>query len=112
MIRRPPRSTLFPYTTLFRATSRTLKAGRLPSWCEMIQAIRHKGLRRLYEDDDPRGVAAEHVVKLRDILVRLDAVWRRCRHGRGGFQVAPSQGRPARVLGDNGAGQLAGDLPL
>jgi proteic killer suppression protein len=39
----------------------------------MIQSIRHKGLRRLYEDDDPRGVIAEHVVKPRDILVRLDA---------------------------------------
>jgi proteic killer suppression protein len=39
----------------------------------MICSIRHKGLKRLYEDDDPRGVMAEHVVKLRDILVRLDA---------------------------------------
>ena len=39
----------------------------------MIQSIRHKGLKRLYEDDDPRGVAGEHVAKLRDILARLDA---------------------------------------
>src|SRR5258708_20440718 len=31
MIRRPPRSTLFPYTTLFRsATSDTLPVGRVP----------------------------------------------------------------------------------
>jgi proteic killer suppression protein len=30
-------------------------------------------LKRLHEDDDARGVAAEHVVKLRDILARLDA---------------------------------------
>src|SRR3712207_6945305 len=28
MIRRPPRSTLFPYTTLFRSTGRLLVAGR------------------------------------------------------------------------------------
>src|SRR5258707_11406872 len=28
MIRRPPRSTLFPYTTLFRSQSRTLSGGR------------------------------------------------------------------------------------
>src|SRR3712207_7806007 len=28
MIRRPPRSTLFPYTTLFRSTSRTSSAGQ------------------------------------------------------------------------------------
>jgi len=39
----------------------------------MIQSIRHKGLRRLHEDDDPRGVLAEHTEKLRDILARLDA---------------------------------------
>jgi proteic killer suppression protein len=39
----------------------------------MIQSFRHKGLKRLYEDDDPRGVAAEHLTKLRNILARLDA---------------------------------------
>jgi proteic killer suppression protein len=38
----------------------------------MIRSIRHKGLRRLYEDDDPRGVPAEQVERLRDILIRLD----------------------------------------
>jgi hypothetical protein len=30
----------------------------------MILSIRHKGLRRLYEQDDPRGVTIEHVEKL------------------------------------------------
>jgi proteic killer suppression protein len=39
----------------------------------MIRSIRHKGLRRLYEDDDTRGMMAEHAEKLRDILARLDA---------------------------------------
>ena len=39
----------------------------------MIRSIRHKGLKRLYDDDDPRGVMNEHVEKLRDILARLDA---------------------------------------
>src|SRR2546425_5644270 len=29
MIRRPPRSTLFPYTTLFRSSSRRARVGRL-----------------------------------------------------------------------------------
>ena len=38
----------------------------------MIRSIRHKGLKRLYEDDDPRGVILEHARKLRDILARLD----------------------------------------
>ena len=39
----------------------------------MIQSFRHKGLKRLFEDDDPRGVYAEHVEKLVDILFRLNA---------------------------------------
>jgi proteic killer suppression protein len=39
----------------------------------VIRSIRHKGLKRLYEDEDRRGVIGEHLTKLRDILVRLDA---------------------------------------
>src|SRR2546429_3874287 len=31
MIRRPPRSTLFPYTTLFRSRARARPRGRVPS---------------------------------------------------------------------------------
>ncbi len=36
--------------------------------------MRHKGLKRLHEDDDPRGVIAENAENLREILARLDAV--------------------------------------
>lgn len=39
----------------------------------MIRSFRHKGLRRLYQQDDARGLPAEHVRKLRDILALLDA---------------------------------------
>ena len=39
----------------------------------MIASISHKGLRRLYETDDPRGVNSDHADKLRRILARLDA---------------------------------------
>ena len=39
----------------------------------MIRSIRHKGLKRLFEQDDPRGVNPEHVEKLRDILATLHA---------------------------------------
>ena len=39
----------------------------------MIRSIRHKGLRRLFEDDNPRGVIADHAEKLRDVLARLNA---------------------------------------
>src|SRR5258708_11487074 len=33
MIRRPPRSTLFPYTTLFRSRYEVGRIGRSGSWC-------------------------------------------------------------------------------
>ena len=39
----------------------------------MIRSFRHKGLKRLHRDDDPRDVIVEHAEKLRDILARLDA---------------------------------------
>src|SRR5258705_2980999 len=41
MIRRPPRSTLFPYTTLFRSSRRNLE--RLQRGIERIQALPKQG---------------------------------------------------------------------
>ncbi len=39
----------------------------------MIESFRHKGLKKLYDDDDSRGVLSEHLPKLRNILARLDS---------------------------------------
>lgn len=39
----------------------------------MIRTIRHKGLKRLFERDDPSGVNPDHLSKLRDILATLHA---------------------------------------
>jgi len=39
----------------------------------MIRTICHKGLKRLFEQDDARGVNPEHVDKLRNILATLQA---------------------------------------
>ncbi|MFO1430762.1 MAG: type II toxin-antitoxin system RelE/ParE family toxin [Candidatus Competibacteraceae bacterium] len=58
----------------------------------MIKSIRHRGLKRLYEDDDPRGVIAEHVVKLRDILARLDAARTIADMNMPGFRLHPLKG--------------------
>jgi toxin HigB-1 len=58
----------------------------------MICSIRHKGLKRLHEDDDPRGVMAEHVVKLRDILARLDAARTVADMDLPGFRLHPLKG--------------------
>ena len=58
----------------------------------MIRSIRHKGLKRLYEDDDPRGVMREHTVKLRDILARLDAAGTVADMDLPGFRLHPLKG--------------------
>ena len=58
----------------------------------MIRSIRHKGLKRLYEDNDPRGVITEHVEKLRDILVRLDAAGSVDDMDLPGFRLHPLKG--------------------
>jgi toxin HigB-1 len=39
----------------------------------MIVSFRHKGLRQLFEDDNQKGVSAEHVRKIKQILALLDA---------------------------------------
>lgn len=38
----------------------------------MIVSFRHRGLRRLYEADDPSRLSAEHILRLRLILGALD----------------------------------------
>ena len=58
----------------------------------MIRSIRHKGLKRLYEDDDPRGVAGQHIEKLRDILARLDAASAVADMDLPGFRLHPLKG--------------------
>ncbi len=49
-------------------------------------------MRRLYEDDDPRGVIAEHAAKLRDILARLDAAGTVADLDLPGFRLHPLKG--------------------
>ncbi len=58
----------------------------------MIRSIRHKGLKRLYEDDDRRGIAGEHVQRLRDILARLDASTTIADMDLPGFRLHPLKG--------------------
>jgi proteic killer suppression protein len=58
----------------------------------MIQSIRHKGLNRLYQNDDPRGIMQEHREKLRDILARLDAASTAQDMDVPGFRLHPLRG--------------------
>src|SRR2546427_9287954 len=57
MIRRPPRSTLFPYTTLFRS----LEVTRHESFVVLDQGPQEQGLRRR---DVCRGQIGEHTSEL------------------------------------------------
>src|SRR2546422_3183364 len=59
MIRRPPRSTLFPYTTLFRSSvhtaggiHRVALSGRVPAWGEKAQ---RRGRRTWFPAPDAIG---------------------------------------------------------
>jgi toxin HigB-1 len=58
----------------------------------MLRSIRHRGLKRLYEDDDSRGVVAEHADKLRDILAKLDAACAVTDMDLPGFRLHPLKG--------------------
>src|SRR5256885_8560226 len=40
MIRRPPRSTLFPYTTLFRSVKEQIGVWKYPRWIEFCDNLR------------------------------------------------------------------------
>src|SRR2546427_5340309 len=42
MIRRPPRSTLFPYTTLFRSTATHWRLGALALWVRLGQPAQRR----------------------------------------------------------------------
>src|SRR5260221_7307767 len=89
MIRRPPRSTLFPYTTLFRSLKAKLAAEGL---FEPARKRRIPGLpRRIAIVTSPSGAA------IRDILNIL-----RRRHD--GLSVTIY---PARVQGDGAAAEVA-----
>src|SRR5690348_17745494 len=65
MIRRPPRSTLFPYTTLFRSRLRQQTGGPNNIWCVANCAVLMQKLDVL--DLDPQGAlnrSEEHTSEL------------------------------------------------
>src|SRR3712207_8006650 len=54
MIRRPPRSTLFPYTTLFRSSTASTTRSRRPSWRSRTRSAACPALpRRSHRDPLP-----------------------------------------------------------
>ena len=58
----------------------------------MIRTIRHKGLKQLFEQDDPRGVNPEHVGKLQNILATLHAAPTIAHMDLPGYRLHPLKG--------------------
>jgi len=58
----------------------------------MIIGFRHRGLRRLYEEDDRRGLRQEHVEKIRRVLALLDQATRPEDLDLPGYRLHPLKG--------------------
>lgn len=59
----------------------------------MIASFKHRGLKRLYEDDDHRGLSPAHVDKIKRILARLDEAADIRNMALPGFQLHPLKGK-------------------
>jgi proteic killer suppression protein len=59
----------------------------------MIRTIRHKGLKRLFEQDDPRGINPGHAETLRDILATLHAAPTVAHMNQPGLRLHPLKGQ-------------------
>ena len=58
----------------------------------MIRRFQHRGLRRVYENDDPRGVNSELVEKTARVLARLDVATQPEQLNLPGFQLHRLEG--------------------
>src|SRR3712207_9478985 len=64
MIRRPPRSTLFPYTTLFRS---------VPTTAKLVGELEQEALERnISNSNELRELMIEHATRMLDGPVELD----------------------------------------
>src|SRR2546428_12569834 len=79
MIRRPPRSTLFPYTTLFRSIDRPVggpRHGAVPALVARLEQVRRVPLlARLHRERDRLAVAQHAAARVRiEGELRVDEV--------------------------------------
>jgi proteic killer suppression protein len=61
----------------------------------MIQRFRNRALKRLYEDDNPRGLKVDHVEKIKRVLARLDRASRPDHMDLPGWRLHPLKGELA-----------------
>ena len=58
----------------------------------MIQTIRHRGLKRLYERGDPSGVRADQSKRILDVLAHLDQAAKPSDLALPGYRLHPLKG--------------------
>jgi proteic killer suppression protein len=58
----------------------------------MIRRLRHRGLKRLYEQDDTRGLNAGHLERILRILARLDQASKPEHMDLPGYRLHPLKG--------------------
>ncbi len=58
----------------------------------MIKRFQHRGLKRLYENDDRKAINAEHVEKIRRILAQLKSASQPSDMDLPGFRLHPLKG--------------------
>jgi proteic killer suppression protein len=61
----------------------------------MIRRFRHRGLRRLYEDDDPRGLRADQTERIKTVLARLSRASKPEHMNLPGWRLHPLKGELA-----------------
>src|SRR2546425_6883490 len=64
MIRRPPRSTLFPYTTLFRSPAQQVRVGRADA---LVRHVGEPRARTLLQHADSEERSEEHTSELQSL---------------------------------------------
>jgi len=64
----------------------------------MIRRFRHRGLKRLFEDDDARGLPAQHADKIRRVLARLSNAKEPKHLDLPGWRLHPLKGEMAGYL--------------
>ncbi len=59
---------------------------------EVIQSVRHRGLKRLYEREDKSGVRADQLRRIRDVLAHLDSATKPSDLDFPGYRLHPLKG--------------------
>src|SRR2546427_3135344 len=95
MIRRPPRSTLFPYTTLFRSMYRLLRCTLLPALRLPRNAMSASSTQRLRSEEHTSELQSQSNLVCRLLLEKKKPSSRKCSRSAGGTprrRTPPSRG--------------------